>query len=266
MSATQAPDLDDPAFGPRLALPSRTNSAGAGWRWVAEGWRLFTRAPLMWVISIVVLFIVAIAMNLVPILGSLAFQLIQAVIAGGFMVACHSLARGGEFEIEHLLAGFKRKFGSLLLLGVFLVVGGLVIMLVLVAFVGVTVVTAIMSGTNPEQIYGLIAASLMTLLLGSLVALALTVPMLAAYWFAPALVVLNGLAPVEALKQSFIGSMRNFIPFLVYGIVMTVLAILAMIPVGLGMLVWIPLAITSTYAAYRSIFTDPADQVPVVTI
>jgi uncharacterized membrane protein len=52
------------------------------------------------------------------------------------------------------------------------------------------------------------------------------------------------------------GCLRNFIPFIVYGIVMTVLLIIALIPLGLGMLVWVPLAIASSYTAYRSIFTE----------
>jgi len=39
---------------------------------------------------------------------------------------------------------------------------------------------------------------------------------------------------------------------------MLVLAIVAMVPFGLGMLVWVPLMISSTYAAYRQIFTEDA--------
>jgi uncharacterized membrane protein len=71
--------------------------------------------------------------------------------------------------------------------------------------------------------------------------------------------------PVAAMKASFHGCFRNFLPFLVYGLVMMLLAILAAIPVGLGFLVWIPLAIASTYTAYRGIFTDEAEDAPVVT-
>lgn len=265
MSATPVPELDDPASKPRLALPSRRNSAGAGWDWIAAGWKLFMRAPLMWIISIVLLFIAALVVSLIPILGHLVFQLLQAVIAGGFMVACHSLSRGGDFELEHLLAGFKRNFVNLLLLGVFLVVGGLVILLVLAMFVGFTVLAAVIGGGSEEQIIATIGASAMTMLLGGLVSLALTIPLLAAYWFAPALVILNDMPPLAALKESFIGSFRNFIPFLVYGIVMSVFAILAVIPFGLGFLVWIPLAIASTYTAYRAIFTEPGDE-PAVTV
>jgi uncharacterized membrane protein len=188
------------------------------------------------------------------------------VIAGGFMVACHSLSRGGEFELEHLLAGFKRNFVDLLLLGVFMVVGGLAILLVVMLFVGASVVPVIMNGGTMEQALAALSGSVMTVLLGALVGLALTVPLFAAFWFAPALVALNGMKPWAALKESFFGCFRNFVPFLVYGLAMTVFAILATIPFGLGFLAWIPLVFTSTYSAYRAIFTDPPADVPEVTI
>jgi uncharacterized membrane protein len=38
--------------------------------------------------------------------------------------------------------------------------------------------------------------------------------------------------------------------------VMTIGVFVAIIPFGLGMLVWVPLAIASTYVAYRQIFTE----------
>lgn len=267
MSATQVPELEaeSPQGHPRLVLPSRTNRAGAGWDWIASGWKLFTRAPLMWIISIVIVFLIALAMGLVPIIGSLAFQLLQAVIAAGFMVGCHSLARGGDFDLEHLLTGFKKNFVNLLLVGVFLVIGGLLIMVVLAMFVGMSVLGAVLSG-GTEHALATVVSSALSILLGVLVALALSVPLMAAYWFAPALVVLNDMSAAAAMKESFFGCFRNFLAFLVYGLIMMVFAILAAIPFGLGFLVWIPVAIASTYAAYRSIFTEEPMTEPEVTV
>jgi len=39
---------------------------------------------------------------------------------------------------------------------------------------------------------------------------------------------------------------------------MLLLSFVAMIPLGLGLLVWVPVAIASTYAAYRMIYTQTA--------
>ena len=47
----------------------------------------------------------------------------------------------------------------------------------------------------------------------------------------------------------------SFLAMLLYSLVMFVLMILAAIPIGLGLLVWFPLLVTSSYAAYRQIFT-----------
>jgi uncharacterized membrane protein len=259
MSATPSESTPLPlesAEGLRLVVPGRVLPAGAGWNWIVEGWRLFVKAPVMWIASIVILFIVAFALGLVPFIGQLAFQMLSPVFAAGFMVACRSLETGGEFELEHLFAGFKTRFGSLVVVGLLTLLGWIAIFLVFAAFAGFSLVTAFLAG-NEESLFNTVAASWLTILLGLLVALALAVPLVAAYWFAPPLVILHGVSPLEAMKASFSASFRNFVPFLVYGIVMMLLAIAAVIPFGLGFLVWVPLAVTSTYAAYRDIFTEP---------
>lgn len=257
MSATTEmdPTPDSPAADLELVLPGRSVGAGEGVAWIGQGWRLFAKAPLMWIISLVILFIIAIALALVPILGQVIFQVLNPVFAAGFVVACRALERGGEFELEHLFAGFKRNFASLAIVGAVFLLMGFVILLVMAVFFGFSILAAFIAG-DPEQAMAAVAASSVTILLGVLVSFALLVPMVMAYWFAPALVVMHDMAPVAALKASFVGCLRNIIPFLLYGLVMTVLAILAAIPFGLGFLVWFPVMIASTYAAYRAIFTQ----------
>lgn len=252
MSATQ---IDTPADDLKLALPGRIELAGAGWTWIAEGWKLFAKTPVMWIASIILLFIVAMALSFIPLIGQVAFQVLSPVFAAGYVVACRSLERGGEFELEHLFAGFKTRFGNLVIVGLLTMLGWIAIFLVFAAFVGFSILTAMLTG-NTESVLAAVAASSMTIALGGLVALALAVPLVAAYWFAPALVVMHDMSPLSAMKVSFFGCMRNFIPFLVYGIIMTGFALLAAIPFGLGFLVWVPLTISSTYAAYRRIFTE----------
>jgi len=137
-------------------------------------------------------------------------------------------------------------------------------LLVFMFFVGFGVLSAMFAAGNAENMVAAIAGSAMAIALGSLVTLALMVPLLAAYWFAPALVIMHGVPPLDAMKASFGACLRNFIPFLLYGVVMLVLCIVAVIPIGLGLLVWIPLSFTSTYAAYRDIFTE--DSRPAATV
>jgi len=58
------------------------------------------------------------------------------------------------------------------------------------------------------------------------------------------------------MKESFRGCLKNIIPFIIYGLVMFLAACVALIPFGLGMLVWIPVAVASNYVGYRRIFTE----------
>ena len=257
MNATNT-ELPPPAAGGddlKLVLPGRQNTAGAGMDWIAQGWKLFALSPLMWIVAIVIFIVLAIIMGLVPILGQLAFQVLTPVFGAGFVVACRSLERGGNFELEHLFAGFKTRFGNLAMIGLLYLVGGIVIILIMAAFVGFTILTAFMTG-DPEAVVSAFVASALSIALGTLVALGLGLLLMAAIWFAPALVIMHDVAPIEAMKASFFACFRNFVPFLVYGIVMLLLAIVAAIPLGLGFLVWVPLAVTSNYAAYRQIFTE----------
>src|ERR1043166_9686155 len=114
----------------RLVEPPRSTPAGAGVDWIAEGWRLFARAPLMWVVSILVIFVIALVVGIIPFVGSIAFQVAQPVFAAGFVVACRSIETGGEFELEQLFAGFRRNFANLLIVGLIFLAAGLALMLV----------------------------------------------------------------------------------------------------------------------------------------
>jgi uncharacterized membrane protein len=56
------------------------------------------------------------------------------------------------------------------------------------------------------------------------------------------------------MKMSFSGCLKNILPFLLYGIIAMVLFILATIPIGLGLLVVVPMLTASIYTGYRDIY------------
>src|SRR5688500_7317856 len=186
----EAPQGNELEGAPRLALPGRGNGAGAGWAWIAGGWRLFARAPLMWILALVILFVLAIIIGIVPFIGPIAYQMLQAVFAGGPMFACLSLDRGGDFELEHLFAGFSKRFVPLVIVGALFMLGVVVIGAIFMAFAGMSILSALMAGDAELATTALVASS-GALALGVLVSLALMVPLLAAYWFAPALVMIH---------------------------------------------------------------------------
>jgi uncharacterized membrane protein len=227
----------------------RTLAGGRGWDWIVEGYALFRKQPGIWILLTVVLGVLCIAISMVPVLGSLANALLFPIFAAGLMLGCKALDQGGTLEIAHLFAGFKQRTGDLVLIGVFSLIGWIVIVLAVIAVVGVGVLTAIAKGGPPGA-----SASILSMLLALLVIAALSVPLYMAVWFAPVLIVLHELQPVAALKASFYGCLRNWLAFFTYGVVMLVLCILATIPAGLGFLVLVPVLTASVYTAYRDIY------------
>jgi uncharacterized membrane protein len=59
------------------------------------------------------------------------------------------------------------------------------------------------------------------------------------------------------MKQSFVGSLRNIVPFLLYGLILFLLSIVATLPLLLGWLVLGPVLAASLYTAYKDIYFKP---------
>jgi hypothetical protein len=227
----------------------RAVGAGQGWTWIADGFGLFKKAPGIWIALVVILFVILVVLAFIPLLGAVATFLVVPVFIGGLLLGCRALQGGGELEVGHLFAGFKEHTGNLIVLGALAIGGWIIVMLPVVAIVGVGALLAALRGDAAG-----IAALGGSFMLAWLVALALSIPIYMALWFAPALVVLRGMAPIEAIKESFLGCLKNILPFLVYSIVLMVLGIVAAIPLGLGWLVLGPTLIASVYVSYRDIY------------
>jgi len=233
------------------AIGGRAVGAGQGWTWIADGFGLFKKAPGMWIALVIVLFVILLVLAFIPLLGAVATFLLMPLFLGGLMLGCRALQGGGELEVGHLFAGFKEHTGNLIVLGALAIGGWVIVMLPMIAIVGAGAIFGMMRGDAAG-----VAAMGGSMVLAWLVAMALSIPIYMALWFAPALVVLRGLAPVAAVKESFFGCLKNVVPFLIYGIVLLVLGIVAAIPLGLGWLVLGPVAVASVYTAYRDIYGD----------
>ena len=75
-----------------------------------------------------------------------------------------------------------------------------------------------------------------------------------ALWLAPPLIVLAGTPPLEALKASFVALWRNWAAGLVYGALVALLVTVALLTLGVGLFVVVPLIYLATYAACRDLF------------
>jgi uncharacterized membrane protein len=225
--------------------------AGNGWTWIADAWELFKRQPGMWIAVVVALFVIFMVAAFIPVVGSIAMMVLFPVFTGGLMLGCRALAEGGRLEFGHLFAGFRGHVGTLAAVGAIYMVASLVIALVVGLITGVGMMTMMM-GPNPDAANAV--GALAGIVLASLVMLALMIPVIMAVWFAAPLVVFHERGAVDAMKESFFGCLKNIVPFLVYGVIFFILAILASIPLALGWLVLGPMAAASIYTAYRNVY------------
>ena len=239
------------ASGSGPAGEARSVAAGQGWAWIVSGFELFKKAPGIWIVIMIILFVIVLVLAFIPLLGSIATALLLPVFTGGLMLGCQSLARGGTLEINHLFAGFKTQTGNLVVLGAMALGASIVAMLPMIVIMGAGMFFGASRGDT-----GGMAAMGGSFMLAWLVTMALMVLVYMALWFAPALVVFRGAAPVAALKQSFAACLKNVVPFLIYGIVAMVASIIAAIPLGLGLLVLLPVLSASIFTAYQDIFGD----------
>ena len=249
------------AAGEPVTQPEpRVVDAGRGVSWWTEGWRLFTPGVGVWLLIMIILICLHVVGAFIPVVGSLAMQILFPVFTGGLMLGCRAIDRGNPLTVGHLFGGFNQRTGSLVVVG--LIYTGLAILIMaivagmMIAIFGVAILGMLTGAADPSQTGVALGSVVVAVLLGILFFLLLLLPLIMAIWFAPALVMLGGLSPGAAMKASFHGCLQNIIPFLLYGAVGIVLAIIATIPFGLGWFVLGPVAIASVYASYCDIFED----------
>lgn len=227
-----------------------------GIEWLTEGFGYFQKDALAWIGVTILWLVILLALAFIPVLGSLAGEILMPVFIGGLMLGCQARAQGREFQVAHLFAGFSRHAGQLMILGL-LYLGGMIVLVILM-------VVLIIFGAGDTVLLAKLAAgdaaaftdNLKFVLLICLILAALYVPLLMAFWFAPALVVLRNVSAVDAVKLSFNGCLMNIMPFILYGIVGLVLSIIAIITMGLGFLVLVPVVTASIYVSYRDIYPE----------
>jgi len=236
--------------------------AGHGSGWWQSAWRLFANEPLIWIAITIVYIVIMMVLSFIPFLGQLAVSMLHPVFGGGIILGCRAQDRGDKLSIQHLFAGFTEKLGPLLIVALLNLAGwfvvGCITLVIALATLGSGFLAAMVSGDPMQMGVTMLSTMGLTALVVVLVGLLFAVPVLMAFWFAPALVVLRGDEPFAAMKTSFRACLRNMPPFLIYGLLGIVFAILASIPLGLGFIVLIPVGMVTVYTSYKEIFGVPA--------
>ncbi|MEJ6021051.1 BPSS1780 family membrane protein [Ramlibacter sp. PS4R-6] len=244
--------MDEAVVESAGASGRRSVDAGRGLAWWTEAWGLFMKNPGMWLVFGVIFFVGCAVLGFIPVIGGIAAAVLAQVIAGGWMLSAHKLDGGGTLELNDLFSGFKDKLNPLLVLGAVAIVATLIIAAVMFVL-GAGAVMGIIAGGANRSGSGMLAGAGFGLL-ALIVCLGLSFVFAMAFWFAPALVVLRGVEPVAALKQSWSATVANLAAFVVFGVLWIVAAVIASIPFALGWLLLVPLTMLGMYASFRDVF------------
>ncbi|TDT37743.1 putative membrane protein [Halospina denitrificans] len=259
--STSQQGTPDGAAGDHNAMQvgeSRRRPIGSGWRWISQAWPLFSPSWGQWILAVLLFLVIYIGLEMIPLIGPVISMLLAPVLGAGLLYMAHRAREEGVVEIGDLFVGFRQHTGALIGLGALnlLVTLGIVIAVLgpVFASMDMQAMAEMESGAALEQ--RMIANAGMGLMLAPLIALALMIPWMMAYWFAVPLVFFGNYGIGSALKSSLIASLRNILPMLWLSIIFILLAIVASIPLLLGWLVLLPVIAITSYVMFRDIFSE----------
>ena len=189
-----------------------------GISWLAQAYALFSRKRLPWVLLLLAYYILLRVLLAVPVVGPYAMTILKPVFAVGLLAAAWTQERGGTPSLSQLFQGFRANLGSLLPIGAFVVLG-ITAAVFASALVDGGKLLDLMSNAgamSDEEIANALGNG--SLEAGMLFSALLSIPIVIATWWAPALVVFQNAGPGAALAVSLRAALANWRPLAIYGI------------------------------------------------
>ena len=88
-------------------MEARVVAAGRGWQWLVEGYGLFRKSPAMWIALTIVLALMWVVSLIIPVLGPLLFNLMSPLLFAGLMIGCRALENGAAAGIRAPVRGLQ---------------------------------------------------------------------------------------------------------------------------------------------------------------
>jgi hypothetical protein len=239
-----------------LSVPAtaRVNEvpAGRGIAWLRDAFGIFRAAPLTWIGLCAGWMVLWFAMLVLPFVGPVLSNLMQPVFFGSFAIAAWKQTAGETLTMRDLFGGFRRNLRSLVNIG---------LLMMLAQLASAFLMRALGLPTWPEdQEFDLVAY--VELLRPHLWILAAGFGLMAlasgALWFAPQLIVFHGMSTSHAIRWSVYAALSNLGAMITYGAVLVLALTVAWLPLGLGLIVMVPVMVISTYTGYREVFEAAA--------
>ena len=275
MSIDRMPDMTPPNFS-QFSFRHVPASRGIGW-W-GEGWRSFLRAPWAWLGLSLGLLLISLLLRLFPMGGLLTQWLNLPLFALGAVFASVLQRRWryqsgitppgmvAEADNEGAFGESSRRWGARL--GPLLLASLLVLLFIALAVLLLVLMLGALFGFglfSPEALEHMFRGSPGAMMAGmgmrigmvmglGVVVLGLLLLASVLFWFVGTLVALGGVGPWNAIRLSARAALNNLGALLVFSLLLVPFGILAMIPMGLGLLVLLPVLSGASYASFDDVF------------
>ena len=242
----------------------RTVDSGRGVGWLGDGWNLVKGQLGAWILLVIVYLVIEIVLQIIPFVGGLVAALISPGLVAGMFLAARYSDEGKTVDLNLLFQPLMeaRTRGPLLTLGAMAIVFSILMTLVILAMIGGAAgSTSLMENANSMDAEAMMMSSMMGMGFGGLLLILILAAVYSmAMWFAAPLVLFAGVAPIEAMKLSFKAVLANWLPVLVFGLLVIVLGLVASIPLLLGWLLLMPVLFAAMYVSYKEVFDVPDEE------
>ena len=253
-----------------LNVQARMVPSARGWRWLADGWKLFRAAPLSWIAMVFGYWMLMTVVSVVPFVGVVAVLVLVPGFSVAFMVASRVSEHRQPVPLSLLFAGFRENQRGQIILGcVYFAAIALLLAASTVADDG-ALARWMVTGARPETQVIQSDAFLYSLM----IAATLYMPVMMLFWFAPTLVAWHSMPVGKALFFSMFACLINWRAFTAYGVASMLVLLVAPFVVLFALMLFsggtlrpaamavlfpfvlsmMPTLFASFYASYRDIF------------
>ena len=242
---------------------------------MAEGFRLFRKKQLMVTLVVLGYWMLMGVINALPVIGQVGATLLIPVFSVSLMNLFRLVEAEETIPPQILFSGFRRNLGTLVVLGFAYGAFSVGILGLVSVIDGGVLLRLIVLGERPT---GDVLISGDVIVAGQL-AMAMFIPLIMAFWFAPVLVAWHNLQAAKALFFSLVTCARNWRVFLAYagaallfgailpGVVVGMLSLMfadasrvfSVVFTTLIVLVILPTLNASFYVSYREVFVTDED-------
>ena len=194
--------------------------AGSGMNWITGAIQLVLGNPVVFL----VMGLIVAAIQIVPILGSLAILVIGPALYGGVVYAAREQDQGRTPEIGQLFRAFSEsgKAGPMIMLCLPTIAGAILLFVLLIVFVGGALLGGGLSSIGSDSSTALLGALGGSALILVPLAIAIGLAVYALQFFAISRVMFEGAEPIAAMKQSFSDCLANLGAYLIFVVVLMV--------------------------------------------